>query len=78
MTPLRWAVLRFLFVFALAAVGAVIGAATGGTTSIVGWGIVTLAVSLVISLVFLEVGYSEDRARARQEAPDNGSREQQF
>ena len=34
------------------------------TLGIVGWGIVGLGVTIAISLVFLEVGYSEDRERA--------------
>jgi hypothetical protein len=51
----------------LAAVGIAVVLATSGTAAIVGWGIVASAVTVAISLVFLEVGYSEDRARARGE-----------
>jgi hypothetical protein len=38
-----------------------------GVGAIVGWGIVGIAATLALSLAFLEVGYSEDRARARGE-----------
>lgn len=37
-----------------------------GTLGIVGWGIVGAGVTIAISLVFLEVGYSEDRERAAE------------
>ncbi len=37
-----------------------------GTLGIVGWGIVGAAVCVAIALVFLEVGYSEDRERAAE------------
>jgi hypothetical protein len=36
------------------------------TLGLIGWGIVGLGVTIAISLVFLEVGYSEDRERARE------------
>jgi hypothetical protein len=42
------------------------------TLGIVGWGIVSLGVTIAISLVFLEVGYSEDRERAADEARRKG------
>jgi multisubunit Na+/H+ antiporter MnhC subunit len=60
------AALRFAVAFVLMVVGIVLEVATKGTASIIGWGIVGLAVTLAISLIFLEVGYSEDRARARE------------
>lgn len=48
-----------------------------GTLRIVGWGVIATAVTVAISLVFLEVGYSEDRARAgecpRQPRADAGA-----
>lgn len=34
-----------------------------GTLGIIGWAIVGVGITIAISLVFLEVGYSEDRAR---------------
>ncbi len=44
-----------------------------GTLGIIGWGIVGAGVTVAIALVFLEVGYSEDRERAaeaeRREGP---------
>jgi hypothetical protein len=36
------------------------------TLGIIGWGIVGFGVTIAISLVFLEVGYSEDRERAAE------------
>jgi hypothetical protein len=44
----------------------VIGVATSGVAEIVGWSVVALALTFAISLVFLEVGLSEDRARERE------------
>jgi hypothetical protein len=53
--------------FAAAAVvviaGSVVFVATGGTVRIIGLGMVALGLTLALSLVFLEVGYSEDRVR---------------
>lgn len=45
----------------------VVIAAGGATGQIVGWGIVGVAATIAVSLVFLEVGYSEDRERAREQ-----------
>lgn len=36
------------------------------TLGLIGWGIVGAAVAVAIALVFLEVGYSEDRERAAE------------
>jgi hypothetical protein len=36
------------------------------TLGLIGWGVVGLGVTIAISLVFLEVGYSEDRERAAE------------
>ena len=41
-----------------------------GTLGIIGWAIVGAAVAIAISLVFLEVGYSEDRERAAEQRKD--------
>lgn len=49
-------------------VGGAIAAATHGVAQIVGLGLITVALTLAISLVFLEVGLSEDRERAREQA----------
>jgi hypothetical protein len=57
---------RFAVSAVVGAVGIVVVVATTGTARIVGWGIVTLALVLAVSLAFLEVGYSEDRARAAE------------
>jgi uncharacterized membrane protein len=56
---------RFAAVLVLAVAGAVLALATTGTWRVVGWAAVGVAVTLIISLFFLEVGYSEDRARSR-------------
>jgi hypothetical protein len=58
---------RFLAPLVLAIVGLVLVAATEGTAAVVGWGLVAVAVTVAIGLVFLEVGHSEERARAREE-----------
>ena len=63
----RLATPRWLMPPVIAAVGVVTALATSGTASVVGWALVGVALTLVVSLVFLEVGYSEDRARARGE-----------
>ena len=36
------------------------------TLGIIGWGVVGAGVTVAIALVFLEVGYSEDRERAAE------------
>ena len=64
---------RFLLPLAIAVVGLAVTAATSGTARIVGGGIVAVAVTVAISLTFLEVGYSEDRDRAREQARRRGS-----
>ena len=63
----RAATRRFLVPVAIAALGIVLIATTSETVSIVGWGTFAVAVTVAISLIFLEIGYSEDRARAREE-----------
>ena len=37
-----------------------------GTLGIIGWGVVGAGITVAIGLVFLEVGYSEDRERAAE------------
>lgn len=61
----RDAALRFTAPVLLAAVGIVMTIATDGTAEAIGWGLIAIAITVAISLVFLEVGYSEDRARER-------------
>jgi hypothetical protein len=63
----RLATPRWLLPPVIAVSGLVLVLAGSGTVAIVGWGIVAIALTVAISLVFLEVGYSEDRARARGE-----------
>jgi formate hydrogenlyase subunit 3/multisubunit Na+/H+ antiporter MnhD subunit len=58
---------RFLVPLAIAIAGIVVIAIGSGTAEIVGGGVLALAVTVAISLAFLEVGYSEDRARERDE-----------
>ena len=63
----RAAARRALLPIGIAVVGIVVIVLSSGTVRIVGWGVLAVAVTVAISLVFLEVGYSEDRARARGE-----------
>jgi hypothetical protein len=44
----------------------VVLAVAGTTGEIIGWTLVGLAGIIAVALVFLEVGYSEDRDRARR------------
>jgi hypothetical protein len=61
---------RFLVPVAVAAPGVVLIVSASGTARVIGWGIVAIAAVLAVSLVFLEIGYSEDRAR--EAPPDHG------
>src|SRR5437016_1180234 len=61
------AVHRFVPAGLVGVIGLVGIVATTGTTSIVGAALVTAGVMLAISFAFLEVGYSEDRERAREQ-----------
>jgi hypothetical protein len=70
----RAAAERLAVPLGVAAVGIVLIVVAGGTLSIIGWGVVAVAITVAISLVFLEVGYSEDRARARDERARSLSR----
>lgn len=63
----RAAARRMVVPLVVATAGIVLIAAAGGTARIIGWGVLALAATMAVSLVFLEVGYSEDRARAREE-----------
>jgi uncharacterized Tic20 family protein len=58
---------RFVVPLVIALVGIVVVVVTDGTARIVGAGVIAVAVVVAISLVFLEVGLSEDRERARDE-----------
>jgi hypothetical protein len=58
---------RFVVPLVIAVTGIVVVVVTDGTARIVGWGVIAVAVTVAISLVFLEVGLSEDRDRARDE-----------
>jgi hypothetical protein len=59
---------RWLIPVALLVAGIVVVLAGSGTTAdIVGGGIIAVAVTVAVSLAFLEVGLSEDRARERGE-----------
>lgn len=71
----RSAARRFLVPLAIAAVGIVLIAMASETVRIIGWGTLGVAITVAISLVFLEVGYSEDRARAHDERARSGGRE---
>jgi hypothetical protein len=52
----------------VAVAGIVLIAAWAGVIRIIGWGVVGVAITIALSLVFLEVGYSEDHARPRPRA----------
>lgn len=56
---------RFAGALAIAVVGGVVVALGDGTVEIIGWSIVGLAAVIAVSLVFLEIGLSEDRDRRR-------------
>jgi hypothetical protein len=62
----RAAMQRFLVPLAIAAVGIVLITTASQTVSIIGWGTFAVAITVAISLIFLEIGYSEERARARE------------
>lgn len=64
---------RFLVPLVIAVAGIAVVLVSDGTARIVGWGIFSLAAVIAVSLVFLEIGYSEDRERERaQEARRGG------
>ena len=60
---------RFVAPATIVAAGAILVIVTAGTARIVGWGVLTIGLTLAVSVVFLEVGYSEDRARAKERRP---------
>lgn len=71
------AAVRFAVSAAIAVAGLVVIVATGDVASIVGWGVLAVGLTLAVSFLFLEIGYSEDRARAaerrrRRRAPPRG------
>src|SRR5919197_3422025 len=76
----RWqasaAARRFAAPAVIIVAGAVVIIATGGVARIIGWGVVAAGLTLALSLVFLEVGYSEDRARAAERSPRARKRSQ--
>lgn len=69
---------RAVWPLAIAVVGFVIVLiGRDGALGIIGWGVVGAGVTVAIGLVFLEVGYSEDRERAaeaeRRKGPGPGT-----
>ena len=74
----RWqasaAARRFAAPAVIVVAGAVVIIATGGVARIVGSGVLAVGVTLALSLVFLEVGYSEDRAREDEQRRRRRSR----
>ena len=58
---------RWLIPVALLVAGIVVIVVGSGTADVVGVGIVAAALTVAVSLAFLEVGLSEDRARERGE-----------
>jgi hypothetical protein len=63
----RAAARRFAVPLVIAAAGIILIVAAEGAAWVIGWGVLAVAVTVAISLVFLEVGYSEDRARDREQ-----------
>ncbi|MDO8209058.1 hypothetical protein [Conexibacter sp. CPCC 206217] len=61
----RAALRRMILPVVLIVVGAVIATITDGTLQAIGFGIFGVGGVLVVSFAFLEIGYSEDRERAR-------------
>jgi uncharacterized oligopeptide transporter (OPT) family protein len=57
---------RFVLPLVIAVIGIVVALVTSGVAEIIGWGLVAVALTIAISLVFLEVGLSEDRERERE------------
>ena len=58
---------RFIVPVVIAIAGVVVGVLSSGVLQIIGWGLFAVALTIAISLVFLEVGLSEDRARAAEQ-----------
>ena len=63
----RAAARRFAATGAVAVVGIVLVLVASGAADVVGAALIGIAVTVAVSLMFLEVGYSEDRARKRGE-----------
>ena len=62
----RASIRRFAAVAVLCVAGLVVVLATRGRTGdLVGWGLVAIGLIGAVSLIFLEVGLSEDRDRER-------------
>jgi archaellum biogenesis protein FlaJ (TadC family) len=57
---------RFAASAAIVVAGIVVIVATGDTGSIIGWALMAVGLTLAVSFMFLEIGYSEDRARAAE------------
>lgn len=67
----RWrraAARRATLPVAIALIGIAGVIAGQGTLGIVAWGVIAVAITMATALGFLEVGYSEDRARTRDSA----------
>lgn len=62
----RAALRRAIAPLVLLVVGIVLVAGFDGFVEYVGWAVVGIGAVVAVSLVFLEVGYSEDRERARE------------
>jgi hypothetical protein len=64
----RFWLLRAGPVVALLVVGAALVVLADGVVAIIGWGVIGVAFTVAVALAFLEVGFSEDRARERESA----------
>jgi hypothetical protein len=58
---------RFAAPAAILVAGAVMIVVFAGTARIIGAGVIAVGLTLALSVLFLEVGYSEDRARAQEQ-----------
>jgi uncharacterized cupredoxin-like copper-binding protein len=66
---------RALIPAAIAVVGVIISVAAGSeVVRIIGAGVLGLAATVAVALAFLEVGYSEDRAREAERRRGPGDR----
>ena len=69
----RSAARRAMLPVAIALIGTVgPSSPSEGTLRIIGGGVIAVAITVAVALVFLEIGYSEDRARARDSTDPPG------
>lgn len=62
----RRAIWRFTGAASLIVIGAVLALGFSGDTAAIGWGLAGLGMTLATIFLFLEIGLSEDRERAKR------------